>query len=183
MLGLRYKVFFSPFGWKALEKTAYCPCYHYHNNLISLTISHISYFVCMYFNINIYVISHTHFSHSLCSNQSREGVKFYHPFISFFFPSNQLKDSTLFILVHFFLLLFFCTLSLNPNNSVTCKYFLFGLSHSWLVTSPNSFVFVNSLQFFEEYNSKLLESSNYITRRQAVKVWCEFFILTVGILN
>lgn len=25
-------------------------------------------------------------------------------------------------------------------------------------------------QFFAEYNSKLLESSNYITRRQAVKV-------------
>ncbi|XP_012567893.2 putative MO25-like protein At5g47540 [Cicer arietinum] len=39
--------------------------------------------------------------------------------------------------------------------------------------------------FFDEYNSKLLESSNYITRRQAVKVWCEFlaFISTIRILN
>lgn len=27
------------------------------------------------------------------------------------------------------------------------------------------------VQFFAEYNSKLLESTNYITRRQAVKVW------------
>lgn len=32
-------------------------------------------------------------------------------------------------------------------------------------------IFVVAFQFFDEYNSKLLESSNYITRRQAVKVW------------
>lgn len=32
-------------------------------------------------------------------------------------------------------------------------------------------MFFSLVQFFAEYNSKLLESTNYITRRQAVKVW------------
>ena len=54
----------------------------------------------------------------------------------------------------------------------------------YLVSTVTHYLCCYCFQFFADYNSKLLESSNYITRRLAVKVRYEFvFDLNCNFLN
>jgi len=89
-----------------------------------------------------------------------------------------MKLNSFFPFTYFPIIIFPCTFSPKPNKAlyyVLVPNISYLIRHSILVTGHSSFVFIaNSFQFFDEYNSKLLESSNYITRRQAVKVCCHF---------